>query len=473
MAKQLFNSSEKSNFILNMTEEKYAEIASWGLISACLMTSLAMSVPVIFGNRLDMLASAGLAVSGVFCMILALIGAMKKYISRKLVIPICGMGIIFLWAVISMIFSYDIYVSLNGYPGRGEGLLAIVFYICFFFTGAAVKSKKARERLIYGILANGLLNSIVGLIQIFTGQISSYTKIGYEVEVNAASGLSQSPLFLAMVLSISIAAALMGFLILDNKKTKIVCIVSACIFSFVIMFTYSLIGICGTALAVISAMMMIFAAKAPKINLLSLLSVIIPAAAAVCIVQAGVIGSINSYRLYDGRILWFADSYMGLTSSGYFPDSVDIDDTEDVYYTLNRRTMDIISGNALTGTGPDQLIYPQIYTYGPNGSPESSMEDMIMYNKGTFDKVYNEYLNTAATRGIPSALALVIVLASVIITGIVKYKKSRNSMTLCMTMITSIGALIFLIGCSNTAFSPIFWAAAGCAVSSAGDKSGQ
>ena len=227
MAKQLFNSSEKSNFILNMTEEKYAEIASWGLISACLMTSLAMSVPVIFGNRLDVLASAGLAVSGVFCMVLALIGAMKKYIGRKLIVPVCGMGVIFLWAVISTIFSYDAYVSLNGYPGRCEGLLAIVFYIGFFFTAVSVKSEKARRKLIYGILANGLINSIVGLIQIFNGRISSYTKIGYEIEVNAASGFSQSPLFLAMVLSISIASALMGFVILDSKKIKILCIISS------------------------------------------------------------------------------------------------------------------------------------------------------------------------------------------------------------------------------------------------------
>lgn len=472
MAKQLFNSSEKSNFILNMTEEKYAKIASWGLMAACLTTSLSMTIPVIFRNKMDVLSSAGLAVAGVFCMVLALIGAMKKYISRKLVIPICGMGVIFLWAVISMLFSYDKYVSLNGYTGRGEGLLAIVFYISFFFTAVSVKTENARKKLIYGILANGLLNSIVGLVQIFTGKISEYSKIGYEIEVNAASGLSQSPLFLAMVLSISIAAALMGFVILDSKKIKILCIVSACIFSFVIMFTYSLIGICGTALAVAAALIMIFAVKAPKIKLLSVFSVIIPAVAAVCIVQAGVIGSINSYRLYDGRILWFADSYMRLNSSGYFADeTVDIDDTEDVYYTLNRRTMDIISGHALTGTGPDQLVYPQIYTYGPKGSPDSSMEDVVIYNKGTFDRVYNEYLNTAATRGIPSALALAAVLAAVIITGIRKYKKSRNSMTLCMTMITAMGALIFLIGCSNTAFSPIFWAAAGCAVSSAGDKS--
>ncbi len=32
MAKQLFNSSEKSNFILNLTEEKYSNLASFGIM---------------------------------------------------------------------------------------------------------------------------------------------------------------------------------------------------------------------------------------------------------------------------------------------------------------------------------------------------------------------------------------------------------------------------------------------------------
>lgn len=236
------------------------------------------------------------------------------------------------------------------------------------------------------------------------------------------------------------------------------------------MFTYSLIGICGAVLAVIAAFITIFAMKAPKINLLSVFSVIIPAAAAVIIVQAGVIGNINNYRLYDGRILWFADSYMRLASSGDFDLSVvDIDSTEDVYYTLNSKTMNIISENALTGTGPDQLIYPQIYTYGPLG-PDSAVEDIAIYNRGTFDKVYNEYLNTAATRGILSAIAFIVTLLGVLIIGFRSFKKSRNGMTLCMTLLTAIGAAIFLIGCSNTAFSPIFWAIAGCNVSAAKNK---
>ena len=470
MAKQLFNSSEKSNFILNLTEEKYAKIASWGLLAACFCTSAATAIPVFTGNKAYTITSMGLSIAGVLGMVLALIGAMKKYVTKRIIVPLCCMGVTLVLAVISLINSYDISVSLNGYPGRGEGLLAIIFYICFFISAASIKVDKARETLIYGILGNGLLNCVIGFIQVFTGKISDFVIVQLKtvegnveaVKINAAAGLSQSPLFLAMVLSISIAAALMGAVLLNGKKKRIFCIISACVFSFVIMFTYSLIGICGAGLAVIAAVITVFAVKAPKINLLSVFTVIVPAALAVVIVQAGVVGNISQYRLYDGRILWYADSYMRLVSSGDSDSNVvDVDDTIDVYYTLNRKTMDIITKYPFLGTGPDQLLYPQIYTYGPYTEGSVAVDDIIMYNKGTFDKVYNEYLNTAATKGVPSAILLAVTLLSVLFIGFKGYKKSRNGMTLCMTMLTAMGVLIFFIGCSNTAFSPIFWAIAG------------
>lgn len=462
MAKQLFNSSEKSNFILNMTEEKYSKLASWGLVLSVLLTSLSAAIPLITGEKVYVLTAVGMTLGGVFCMVLALIGAMKKYISKSVLLPVVAVGFGLVWAVVSMINSYDINVSLNGFPGRNEGILALLFYASFFITAAAIKGDKARKFLLYGILGNGLLNCLVSLVQIFTGEFSDYSKIAMKIAANAASGLSQSPIFLAMVLSITIAAAFMGLAIFEGKKSKIFCIITICLSAFVIMFTYSLVGICGIVLAVLAGIVMIFAAKAPKKNLLAVLGVIIPAAVSVVIVNCGVIGNIDSYRLYDGRILWFADSYMRINSSGeYDTDLVDIDDTYDVYYTLNRKTMNIISANGLTGTGPDQLVYPQIYNYGIEDPETASVEEVVIYNRGAFDRVYNEYLYTAATRGIPSAIAFAVTILGVLAIGFGNYKKRKNNITLAMTLMTAMGALLFLICCSSTAFMPIFWAIAG------------
>ncbi|MCM1132817.1 MAG: O-antigen ligase family protein [Ruminococcus flavefaciens] len=461
MAKQLFNSSENSNFILNLTEEKYSKLASFGLLTACFSTSLLTAIPVIARQQMYALSAVGLAVAGVICMILALIGAIKKYIGKKTLVPVCAFGFMLIWGVISLINSYDVNIAFYGYTGRGEGLLAIIFYACFFCTALSVKREKSVLTLIYGIVGAGLLNSIFALIQVFTGKLSNYRMLSMELQANAASGLAQSPLFLAMLLTLSLTASLMGFLFLEKKSGRIFCIISACIFSFTMMFTYSLIGICGVVFAVISVIIAVFAMKSPKIRLLSVLAVIIPAVLSVILVQCGLIGNITQYRLYDGRILWFADSYYRISASGNFnSDVLDIDSTGDVYYYLNRRTMNIIESNALTGTGPEQLVFPQLYTFGTSGE-EGAISDIVADNKGTFDKVYNEYLYTTATRGVPSGIALVVILVSVLAIGFMRFRKTGKWQSLCMLILTAGGVLLFLIGCSNICYSAVFWCVAG------------
>lgn len=465
MAKQLFNTTEKSNFILNLTEEKYAKLAAFGLSAACLLPSLLTLIPEISRKSLYALTSAGLSIAGVFCMILALIALIKKYINGKKVFPVCAMGAMLVWGVISLINSYDVGISLYGFTGRGEGLLAIIFYCCFFITAAAIRREQAISALVTATITAGLINSAFALIQIFTGKLSSYRMISMETQANAASGLSQSPLFLAMVLSLALTAAIFGFVCSDSRSKRIFCFVSACLFSFVMIFTYSLIGICGLVLGLAAAFAAVFATGAPRVRLVSLAAVIVPAAAAVIIVQAGLIGNLTSYRLYDGRILWFADSYYRLSASGDFDfNRVDIDDTYDVYYTLNSKTLTIIGQHSLTGTGPDQLVFPQLTTDGGLDLETADITDVISQNKGTFDKVYNEYLYTAATRGVPSLIALILALLAVVFSAFRSIKQKKPWTAVCVSFMALWGVLIFLVGVSNITFSPIFWAAAGAAI---------
>ena len=465
MAKQLFNSSEKSNFILNLTEEGYSKMAAVSMVAACFATSVTTAIPVITGKNIYSVTAIGLILAGVFSMIVALIGAVKKFISKKLIIPLSAAGVLLLFTVISTLCSYDMRIGFYGYTGRDEGLIATVFYICFFVTAASVKTKKALKTLLYGIISVGLVNSVIGIIQVFAAKFSHYKMVKLHVQANAASGFSQSPLFLAMMLCIALCAALIGIICFKSKVEKIICTVAACLFSFIMMFTYSLLGICGAALAVIMAIVIVFAMKAPKINLLSTLTVIIPAVAAVVIVNAGVIGNISQYRLYDGYTLWRNDAHVRLSASGLPGDNVDIDSVTDVYYTLNRKTMDIISGHLLTGTGPDQLVFPQLYT-AETASGSSDIEDIIAENKGTFDRVYNEYLNTAGTRGIIAAISFGVFLLSVLMIGLKSFRKQKTPESLFAVIGVIFSILLFFIGCSNTAFAPIFWTVCGCACAS-------
>lgn len=468
MAKTIFNTSEKSNFILNMTEEKYSDIASKALTAMCLIVSL-FTIPAECSEKVGFpIISGGLAIAGVVCLILSLIAVIKGFVDRKMIFPVCAFAAMLVWGVISLINSYDVTVSFYGFDGRGEGLLALIFYFGFFITGLTVKREKAVSSLLGGVIAAGVLNSVWGLLQVFVpGMPSSYDYVVVAGQINAASGLAQSPIFLAMLLSLSLTAAIIGFVMSKSKSRRIICIVCSCLFSFVMTLTYSLVGVCGAVFAVIAAVISVFVSKAPKIRLAGIAGIILPAALAAVLASVGIVGGNNSYKLHDGPIMW-TDSYSRLSSSGIFhPDALSIDDTADVYSFLNTKTCNIIKKYPIAGTGPEQLVYPQLYS-----------SSQIDENAGTFDKVYNEYLYTAATRGIPSLIALAALLISLIAVSAGRLSKNTDSLTSvsCFFLLVC-GVFIFFIGCSNIAFSPIFWACAGAscaaAVSGASEKSGK
>ena len=154
---------------------------------------------------------------------------------------------------------------------------------------------------------------------------------------------------------------------------------------------------------------------------------------------------------------------MRADACGDFDSNVlDIDNTLDVYLYLNEKTMNIIENNPMTGTGPEQLVFPQIKTDGGLGE-DASINDIIRLNTGTFDKVYNEYLYTAATRGIPSLIAMIMVLVPALFMGRMNSRKRNTNGAFAIAVMTLGGVLLYFIGCSSIAFAPVFWTVAGAA----------
>ncbi len=462
MAKNIMNTSDKSNFILNMTEEQYSKGAAFGIIAACLAVSLFTIPPEITTDAAYSISAIGLAIPGVFCMIMALIAIIRKFVARKALLPACAFGVMIGWGTVSMLDSYDINVGFYGFPQRGEGLLAIIFYCCFFITAASIKREKALKAVVNGIISAGLVNSVFAMLQIFTDKFSNYRHISINFNF-AASGLSQSPIFLAMVLSLALIAATVTFVLDNSKKRRIFCLISSCLFTFAMIYTFSLMSLVGIGIALIFAVSAAVIKKAHKKPIFFFAMPIATGALAVVLCFAGLASSYKEYKLNDGYTLWTGDSYKRASASGDFDRrAIDITNTFDVYYHLNKKTIDIIKEHPSTGTGPEQLVYPQIYTVtSPTGAKLESMADITSVNPGTFDKVYNEYLYTAATRGIPSLIALLLIIIPVLIAGFRNMKGSTSPENTSLFFVTLGGAVIFLIGCSNITFAPIFWSAAG------------
>lgn len=463
--KTIFHTTEKSNFILNMTEEQYSRLASRGLVIGMLLIPLFTIFPEVNDYKFSYAMTAGgLAVGGVISMILAIIALMKKYLPKAAKLPVCAFGAMILWGIVSLINGYDAGVGFYGFTERYEGLLAIAFYCCFFITAITLKRRSAVKLVINGVIAVGALNGIISLVQILTRKLSHYDYVGWigeeDLFLNAASGLSLSPLFLAMLLTLSLTAALIAFINSDNKKCRIIYLVSAALFSFVMMYTYSLLGICGFAFALIAAAVVAFRQKAPKLRLVALSVAAAFAGLAVCLINAGAFGVKDSYELHDGKIAWYADGYIRAGASGPVNDSIlDIDDTSTYYGYTIEKTMDIIGDNKLVGTGPEQLVYPQLRS----AAGYEDVVDMLRHTKNSmvFDKVNNEYLYTAATRGIPSLIALIMILLPVLIAGARAVRRKKYTEVTLLFTLTVGGVLLFLIGCSSIAYAPVFWTVAG------------
>lgn len=472
MAKTLLGSSDKSNFIVNMTEDQYAKFASFGLVSACLMTSLATIIPEVSEGSSYSICATGFTFSGVLCLVLAFIALVKKFVSGSVIVPAAAFAAMLGWGGLSLARSYDINVGFYGFPQRGEGLLALIFYFGIFVTAASLRRKSAVNALLAGIIGAGLLNAVFALIQVFTGNFLfyAYSDISINVFTTAPSGLSQSPIFLAMVLTLSLTAALIVSAAGEKEKSRVIAALSALLFAFTIVFTRTFMGLAGTVFACIAGTAAIFIAKKPKGRLTTVIAVLV--AAGIGITVAGTVksGDNEGYHLYDGYILWSDDAWQRVSASGNYNSTdenlkhndIDIENTYDVYMHLDKETIKLIKRYPLEGTGPEQLVYPQIYTYGelPSDAP---ITDIAPLNPGTFDKVYNEYLYTAATRGIPSLLFMLTVLVSTVVIAVRKLRRDNSSENTAAFLLTICGCLVFMIGCSNITFSPIFWACAGAA----------
>jgi len=481
--KTLFNTSEKSNFILNMTEEKYSAIASKVLCLTCILGAL-FAIPYEASKTVGVsIISGGLAVCGVICMIMALIAVLKKFITKRMLIPIGAFGAMLVFGLISTINSFNFNIAFYGADGRGEGFLALIFYFCIFITAVTVKGKKKFTMLSDALIVTCLVNSLWALLQLFIDKFHNIYRAvpltTLETDENgvtgpskdfihAVCGLSYSPIFLAFLLSMGLCAAFIGTALNENKNRRIFYGVSAAVMSFVMVFTYSLVGWVGFAAAVIFALITVFVKKAPKIRLVSVAGAAAATVLSLVIIMTGSLGIYSKYSLHDGPIMW-NDSWFRLDSSGNYntpdvrEDITVLDDTAYTYNYLNKHTFNIIKRYPLLGTGPENLVFAMVYEdiYSSDGELKITGDNSVL-NEGTFDKCYNEYLYIAATRGLPSLLAFLVLLVSVIAGSLKKIRAGKLSgMQIIPVSVVLISSLLFIVGTSSIAFAPVFWVFAG------------
>ncbi len=473
-AKTIFHTTEKSNFILNMTPESYHGYNLKILLSFLVLMPL-FSIPLEF-FKVYSVPGMALSITGVFALVFVLIGFMKSETPKKLFLPACLLAAMLVWGLVSLYNSYFYSISLFGADGRSEGWLSLLFYGSFFLLGAQLGTDENRLKLLHGMFWMGLAECFWSLFQMLPVGFPSYYK-NLEpmllLQVLLPSGLTGSPIFLAILLSVLLIPAVLEAVFTENPKHKLLDYVCIVCFSLTAVRTQCLTGLLGFLLAVILVLTCILIRRQGKKA----------AVCAIALIAAGIgmcwnyvspslnqtfsratgeeVNIENGISFYDGAIIWEDSSYR-LAVSGYYSKSsslnpnggFEIESLSDSYGYLWKNTLHIIARFPLAGSGPDSLVYPQLY-----------QSRAISANPNVFDRCYNYYLHIAGTLGIPM---LLLFLALMILTLLRGGKACRqHGIWLHDSIFASVVLylLLMLIGTSCITVAPLFWMLAGICVS--------
>lgn len=470
MQKTIFNTTEKSNFILNMREST----ARKGTVIALLIMPVFMYIMVLLKTFFIVEMSSFsmvLTVAGAAAFIWIAVIQAKKLGDNTQLLPFLLCIIMFVLAFISSIYSFDWDTALSGTYGRFEGLLSITCYMGIFLLAMQIQRKRGMRVVMDVLVAVGVFNCIFAVLQslptAFAANYSFYTDLGAMLllDVYLPSGLCTSPIFFAGLLTLLSGITVFGSCYDLHIPRRVCYTIATLIFMTAAVATHTLISVLGIgiilALALVLEIIRMVKGKSghyksttyPIVRCI----IYIVSFAAVCMIFFSTGG------FYDGGIMW-ADSFSYLSgASGYYypntdeyPDRApfDIAKLNELYGYLWSNTLDGMQKYNLwlTGSGPDCLFYTQLKTTSD-----------IMIENYSFDKCYNDYLYVAATRGIPSLLAYVTLIVLCIKRVLSHVKQmllaKKNELWVYGAVFASVLAYVVIsfFNASSIYVAPVFW----------------
>ena len=529
MAKTIFGTSEKSNFILNMDLDWYRKFCGKLLLIVLWATAFSQGI-----NQLSDAANASLnetvreggigsafalilvalrsvatvfSVGGVLVLIFAVIGLMRQQWTKGTAVPYCILAGSLLWAVGSMMRSYDYATSVFGQDGRDEGWIALLMYAGMFFLGTMLRRTENQTRFLRGFMLLGIVQCLWGLLQALpvfdyanpNKGLNNYRNIDPLLlwNLRLPAGLTDSPVTFAMLLAMLLAVAIPAAMLAAEKKTRITAAVCAALSMLLVFKTQTAAGvIAGCGAVLLAVLLPIIKRKSLQKRALITLPVILAAAALsigwVCIspslnhsyyrpdklsvrepqdgltvnawetdngsaqLENGLIlPELNSdiegkslLRLYDGGIVW-DDGYYRLSTAGAYIRNSDFNiyDAGSVLKYCREKGWDAVKIDPLFGVGPDNFFFTQLHT------------SMIpSQNTNLTDRPYNDFIFIAATRGIPS---LILHIALLIACLILAWRHRKQMQQSWVPIAAGAGVVLYCctaaVGISVLTVAPFFW----------------
>lgn len=457
MAKTIFGTTEKSNFILNMSDNALDKMVMIILCMPVLLVT-AGGIPAEFSYVAQSIPSFLMSIATVAMMAGVVVLAMRKRFSGNNIFPVVFTVLSIVLAVVSMYFSFSSYTSFWGSNGRYEGIMAYIGYWGFFLI-AGFLSIKGIVKLLDIMILTGVFQCIWSVMQIIPINTASSDRVttngitwGYyqhlnsiaEYDVYLPSGVSGSPIFFASLLSILFAFAAVGALAESVRKKRIFYCICLMIFAFFAVYTHTVAGFAGIA-AVMVMTLAVAVFKRKKFPFIKNIVFLICGVAAAVVVMIMTDGGIV---FYDGAIMW-QDSFYRLGSTGYYwasSSEFDIMNVKEVFAYVWGQAIEIIKKYPLEGIGADNFIYTQFHSYSN-----------IMNEINSIDRPYNIYLYTCVSGGIFSLLAYISAL------GYSVFKTGRKCKGECEWQFYAIligicaYSVLGMFSAGSVTTSPFFW----------------
>lgn len=428
--KHLFGSTEKSDFIVNMTEKQYQKMGLlyMGLVAVVMFL---LSIPyylskgaiVIFNNGILKYADQSSAnassssyisylqialfAMGFFGFLVLLVSVTKKYFKARENSAFLLVAVFAVFLVAATLLAYNVKTAFLGRDFRYHGLLTYLSYIGLFAAASQSNCRDRRKNFFDLFMVIAFINAVYGLLQIVPAFVETLPNFFYEMfhpagdSVNGferfiADGLVHTPHALAALMTMAFAIGSTGFVHEENKKRRALYGIASLVFVAAAVATSTLAGFVGiitvAAVILISELIRMAKGKAPKRAkvferaLVRVVTIVVLGGAVV-----GIMASLDRVHLYDGHIIYtdatarIGASFPNTDSKGGF-----------AYPELWSEGITMLKEDWVFGTGPD-CIGNEHYGYADlyNSSHELAFST---------DRTYNEYLDMAIACGIPCLL---------------------------------------------------------------------
>jgi hypothetical protein len=442
-----------------MESEAVEKLTRIGLIAAVLLPILSGAIIAVTDKTYVILA-IGTYMSGFSAILFFLIHALrgdiqlKKNISFWFIIALAVLAFASYYAVVLNPYEglsgapEDLLTPLLGEYGRYEGLLVLFCYFGIFLLASCASDKLTIQKLTAALCIAAGVTIIFAVLQHIPGlgfpnAFKDLPSYAYE-NVYISSGVSDSPI--AYGGAVTLIFALFSGLAVFGKKHRIVFALIALAAFTTGLFTSSItpiIGCAATALVLVTLSFVRAAVPEAADTMgkrkfkvspdgafgydIRLMAIVIALACVVIFLIVNILQGI-----------WIRDMYIARFDGMYrkFIVGSTVVDDRNLYENAWGSALDMIEKYPLFGVGPD------CFAAYSNFAPMN------------YDSAYNEYLFTAATRGIASALVYIGLLAAAVVTLIKRFKNPYAPILLTAILASACQAVM---NSSAVTTAPLFW----------------